>query len=524
MAVPVFDPSQPFEAVGAPAEPAAPQPSAAPEPAPAAAPAAVPKFDPNIPSFDPNLPFEEVEQPNFAQNVGRMASAGAGAVAGAVSEASPKLREGIIQGASRIPDITFDDVKKAITGSLTELDQATLNIPAEFLDIVKGLGRVPDHALQGIINMWNASGKYDVNLNPKDDPSAQIGFSPTKLADKVLPMPETPSGKAALLAGEFAIGAKGVGAAGKAGTAKELTEAALVKQTTKGIKKSGNEADVIKQYLGLDDLSQVKDFSSRFPNMAEHGATTGTQASKIAGKMYDDVPKLDGFQSHLDVTKLNPKTGKNYGDLIEEFMLSTPPEMLPARLLKKLRPGPGPYTVADRYLATKALREIARTSNKPAFKVHVRKYIRAMRDLELIPGQADDAAKVIAKADGLYAEAMAAEKIGGVVTEATKKGSTYTKNVIGGTQSVKASDVLKGMDQIGDAQMEKMLGQKWRVVRSALRKLGDDKITKKSFGTFSKLLGPVFNIDWRILSTIGGGALVGTTPYHAIKAVKAVGK
>jgi hypothetical protein len=304
------------------------------------------------------------------------------------------------------------------------------------------------------------------------------------------------------------------------------------------IKKSGMHPESIKGALGLEDVrTAVPGFNWRFPSMNKYGVKNADEAAKTAGEMYDAIPNMRGFKAELSVTAKNPRTGQSYGDAMEEALISADELLIPPALRKLLLPGAGPFTVADRYKAARALRNKIESTSNYAQKKVLNKYLRLLKDLEPTPGQSSEALDAIRESDKLYSESMRLRDVSEGITEASKKGREYTVGLVQQAPKVKATQVLKELDQIGDEKLFKLFGERYKTVKDALSKIGKEELSTSELQDIMRNAGLIEKMtrgtwlkirqfagggvgDWRVLSYLFPGEIVGSAPYHAAKAIK----
>jgi hypothetical protein len=286
----------------------------------------------------------------------------------------------------------------------------------------------------------------------------------------------------------------------------------------------------ISEALGTKDARRaIPGFNWRFPRMNKYGVKNADEAAKTAGEMYDTIPHMRGFQAELSVTARNPRTGMSYGDTMEDMLIGVDELLVPANLRKLLVPGAGPYTVANRYKAARALRRKIDSTSDYAQKKTLRDLLRLVTDLKPVKGQKSQALETIKEADKLYTEASRLRDVDNMMIEASKKGTAYTEGVIQGVPRVKASEVLKRFDEAGDERMFQLFGENYVNVRDALRQLGQSELKPDDLQKLGIIKGVMQKTrqfagglvgDWRMLSFLFPGKIVGSAPYHAAKALK----
>lgn len=290
-----------------------------------------------------------------------------------------------------------------------------------------------------------------------------------RLEEAGVEYPKTVPGQAAT----FGIAAAAGGAPGAvpkmaARAGSKLAERQAVKGLAKRFKKAGRSPDEIKKMLSLDDIRYIEDYKTRFPQMHQYGVKNWDEAKKVAGSMYDDLPKMRGMDAELNVTKTNPRTGMDYGKAVEELELGVMDLEIKEAAKKLMRPGAGPFTVRDRWKAVKALRNMSNSTKIPERREIIRKYIRELTDLELMPGMKSDALDAMVNADRLYAEAARLDDLAISVDDAVK-GTALKETLETGVEKVSPHEVLKVFRELGEDEMNKMFGPKWKQVRLMLQ-------------------------------------------------------
>lgn len=429
-----------------------------------------------------------------------------------------------------IPGVTKDELKnfrlKTPQEVLASLSSGVAHGVAGLADIPKQVltSDAPGFLPQWLQNALNTRIPGTGGVTRAAEALPRVAGTPESLLAQVIPVRDDGAFRAGEFVGPLAApfaSPKLIRGAGNAvkGSVDQALHRGVVKDTAKGIERSGLNPNYIARELGVNDLTKMPDFAQRFPYMAAANAKNSKSALSKASNMYEQAKKMPSMDSRL-------RLSDGYYERVENMILNTPPDILtPARIKLLMPPNKGAsMTVRDMFKTRQTLRAMANDAKKPRVKRLLNDMVDELSSLKVIEGQSDDALRLIQTADPLYAEGSLVKSVTSELNKRAYKGGSKKISNITGAETVKASEALDALREIGHDKLAARLGNDYVRVVDALRRLGQRELDAHSASLVKQLAAGAF--DWRALGLAGkvgaiggGGALVGAPGYHATKAL-----